>query len=156
MRIGRQAIGDRLKTDQFGAEVMCTGGSEAAMPTWAIGGFDAMRAALTRMTTRPAPAGTFDRDRDGFSGTKGRGGMIVIAAEEEVGPLARWKARIHASCSAMDMSADGTQTHPPDEEAEAPSGQETSAPKSPLNPESVDTSTPTAPARGWATGGPRR
>ena len=107
------AIGDAFKYIQAGlADVMITGGSEAAITRMGLGGFAAMRALSTRNDDPPRASRPFDRDRDGFVLAEGAGSLILEA--EEVA-LARG-ARIYAEVLGYGMSADGTHITAPDEE----------------------------------------
>ena len=107
------AIGDAFKHIQSGlADVMITGGSEAAITRMGLGGFAAMRALSTRNDDPPRASRPFDRDRDGFVLAEGAG-IMVIEAEEVA--LARG-ARIYAELLGYGMSADGTHITAPDEE----------------------------------------
>lgn len=107
------AIGDAFKHIQTGlADVMITGGSEAAITRMGLGGFAAMRALSTRNDDPPAASRPFDRDRDGFVLAEGAGIMILEA--EEIA-LARG-ARIYAEVLGYGMSADGTHITAPDQE----------------------------------------
>ena len=107
------AIGDAFKYIQIGlADVMITGGSEAAITRMGLGGFAAMRALSTRNDDPPRASRPFDRDRDGFVLAEGAGIMILEA--EEVA-LARG-ARIYAEVLGYGMSSDGTHITAPDEE----------------------------------------
>jgi 3-oxoacyl-[acyl-carrier-protein] synthase II len=107
------AIGDSLKTIQAGlADVMITGGSEAAITHMGLGGFAAMRALSTRNDDPPRASRPFDRDRDGFVLAEGAG-IVVLEAEE----FARARgARIYAEVLGYGVSADGTHMTAPDEE----------------------------------------
>ena len=107
------AIGDALRHIQTGmADVMITGGSEAAITRMGLGGFAAMRALSTRNDDPTRASRPFDRDRDGFVLAEGAG-ILVIEAEEVA--LARG-ARIYAELLGYGMSADGTHITAPDEE----------------------------------------
>ena len=107
------AIGDAFKVIQQGhADVMITGGSEAAITHMGLGGFAAMRALSTRNDDPRRASRPFDRDRDGFVLAEGAGVLIL---EEE--SLARKRgARIYAELLGYGMSADGTHITVPDEE----------------------------------------
>lgn len=77
---GTCAIGDaaRLIADGY-ADVMIAGGTEAAVTSMCVAGFNAMRA-LSRRNDEPQKASRpFDRDRDGF--LIGEGSGIVILEE---------------------------------------------------------------------------
>ncbi len=107
------AIGDAFKMIQNGwADVMVTGGSEAAITHMGLGGFASMRALSTRNDDPERASRPFDRDRDGFILAEGAG-ILVIEAEE----VARARgARIYAEVLGYGMSADGSHITAPDEE----------------------------------------
>jgi 3-oxoacyl-[acyl-carrier-protein] synthase II len=107
------AIGDAFKIIQAGhADVMITGGSEAAITHMGLGGFAAMRALSTRNDDPPRASRPFDRDRDGFVLAEGAG-ILLIEAEE----VARARgARIYAELLGYGMSADGSHITAPDEQ----------------------------------------
>ncbi len=107
------AIGDAFKVIQNGmADVMVTGGSEAAITHMGLGGFASMRALSTRNEDPTRASRPFDRDRDGFVLSEGAG--ILILEEES---LARKRgARIYAEMLGYGMSADGSHITAPDEE----------------------------------------
>ena len=76
------AIGDSLKLIQTGwADVMVTGGSEAAITHMGLGGFASMRALSTRNDDPTRASRPFDRDRDGFVLAEGAG-VLILEAEE--------------------------------------------------------------------------
>ncbi len=107
------AIGDSYKLIQTGdADLMITGGSEAAITHMGLGGFAAMRALSTRNDDPPRASRPFDRDRDGFVLAEGAG-VLVLEAEELA--LARG-ARIYAEILGYGMSADGWHITAPDEQ----------------------------------------
>ena len=107
------AIGDAYRLIQAGhADVMVTGGSEAAITHMGLGGFASMRALSTRNDDPPRASRPFDRDRDGFILAEGAG-ILIIEAEE----VARRRgARIYAELLGYGMSADGWHITSPDEE----------------------------------------
>jgi 3-oxoacyl-[acyl-carrier-protein] synthase II len=107
------ASGDAFKIIQYGqADVMLTGGSEAAITHMGLGGFAAMRALSTRNDDPQHASRPFDRDRDGFILAEGAG---ILVLEEE--SLARRRgARIYAEMLGYGMSADGTHITAPDEQ----------------------------------------
>ena len=77
---GTHAIGDAFKLIQSGvADVMITGGVEAATTPLGVSGFNAMRAISTRNDEPEKASRPFDRDRDGF--VMGEGSGIVILEE---------------------------------------------------------------------------
>jgi 3-oxoacyl-[acyl-carrier-protein] synthase II len=107
------AIGDAFKVIQNGwADVMITGGSEAAITHMGLGGFASMRALSTRNDDPTRASRPFDRDRDGFVLAEGAG--ILILEAEEVAQ--RRGARIYAELLGYGLSADGSHITAPDEE----------------------------------------
>jgi 3-oxoacyl-[acyl-carrier-protein] synthase II len=107
------AIGDAYKLIQSGdADLMITGGSEAAITHMGLGGFASMRALSIRNDDPPRASRPFDRDRDGFVLAEGAG-ILVLEAEE----FARARgARIYAQMFGYGMSADGWHITAPDEQ----------------------------------------
>jgi 3-oxoacyl-[acyl-carrier-protein] synthase II len=107
------AIGDAFRLIQAGrADVMISGGSEAAITHMGLGGFASMRALSTRNDDPPHASRPFDRDRDGFVLAEGAG-VLILEAEE----IARARgARIYAELLGYGMSADGWHITAPDEE----------------------------------------
>jgi len=107
------AIGDAFKIIQNNqAEVMITGGSEAAITHMGLGGFAAMRALSTRNDDPQRASRPFDRDRDGFVLAEGAGILIL----EEESYARKRGARIYAEVLGYGMSADGSHITAPDEE----------------------------------------
>jgi 3-oxoacyl-[acyl-carrier-protein] synthase II len=107
------AIGDAYRTiQQDEADVMVTGGSEAALTPLGLGGFLAMRA-LSQRTGDPATASRpFDRDREGFVLSEGAG---VLVLEEYEHARARG-ARIYAEVLGYGSTSDGIHIAAPDPE----------------------------------------
>jgi 3-oxoacyl-[acyl-carrier-protein] synthase II len=107
------AIGDAYKLIQSNdADVMITGGSEAAITHMGLGGFAAMRALSTRNDDPSRASRPFDRDRDGFVMGEGAG-ILILEAEQ----IARARgARIYAEVLGYGMSADGWHITAPDEQ----------------------------------------
>jgi len=93
------------------ADIIISGGSEAAVTEAGIGGFNAMKA-LSERNDDPATASRpFDKDRDGFVLGEGAGALVL---EEYEHALARG-ARIYAELIGGGMSADAhhiTAPHP--------------------------------------------
>jgi 3-oxoacyl-[acyl-carrier-protein] synthase II len=106
------AIVDAFNYIRLGmADIMVTGGSEAAVTEAGIGGFNAMKA-LSERNDDPATASRpFDKDRDGFVLGEGAGALII---EEYEHAKARG-AKIYAEIIGGGMSADAyhlTAPHP--------------------------------------------
>jgi 3-oxoacyl-[acyl-carrier-protein] synthase II len=93
------------------ADVMVTGGAEAAITESGIGGFNAMQALSTRNDSPETASRPFDKDREGFVMGEGSGAVIV---EELEHALARG-AKIYAELVGGGMTADAhhiTAPHP--------------------------------------------
>ena len=107
------AIGDAYRLIQYGdADVMITGGSEAALTPMGLSGFSRMSALSTRNDDPTTASRPFDTGRDGFVLSEGAG--IVVLEEYE-----HAKSRgvtILAELCGYGMSADGTHITAPDPE----------------------------------------
>ncbi|MDQ7793719.1 MAG: beta-ketoacyl-ACP synthase II [bacterium] len=100
---GANAIGEAFRTIQRGeAEVMLTGGSEAAIVPLTLAGFCAMKALSTRNDDPAGASRPFDAGRDGFVLAEGAG---VIVLESEAHARARG-ARVVAEIIGYGMAAD--------------------------------------------------
>jgi 3-oxoacyl-[acyl-carrier-protein] synthase II len=76
------AVGDAYRTIQYGdADVMITGGAEAAVTPMAMGGFANMKALSERNDSPETASRPFDATRDGF--VMGEGSGIAILEELE-------------------------------------------------------------------------
>ncbi len=109
---GSNAIGAALRTIQFGdADVVVTGGSEAALGPLGLAGFCSARA-LSRRNDDPTKASRpFDKDRDGFVMSEGAG---ILMFEEYEHAKARG-AHIYCEVCGSGMSGDAhhiTAPHP--------------------------------------------
>ncbi len=106
------AIGDSLRAIQYDhADVMITGGSEAAITPMGLGGFVSARALSHRNDDPPAASRPFDKDRDGF--VLGEGSGIVVL--EELEHARRRNAPIYAELLGVGSTADAhhiTAPHP--------------------------------------------
>jgi 3-oxoacyl-[acyl-carrier-protein] synthase II len=110
---GTNAIGDAFKVIQRGeADIMVTGGTEAAITPMGVGGFAQMKA-LSRRNDAPEKASRpFDRNRDGF--VIGEGAGIIVLEEYE--HAKRRGADIYAEFLGYGMSGDGCHITAPDSE----------------------------------------
>jgi 3-oxoacyl-[acyl-carrier-protein] synthase II len=111
------AIIDAFNYIRWGkANIIITGGSEAAINEAGIGGFNASKA-LSQHNENPLVASRpFDKDRDGFVMGEGAGALVL---EEYEHAMARG-AKIYAEVAGGGMSADAyhlTGTHPEGEGA---------------------------------------
>jgi 3-oxoacyl-[acyl-carrier-protein] synthase II len=105
------ALGAAMRSIQLGeADVMFAGGSEAAMSSLGIAGFQVMTALSNRNDEPERASRPFDRDRDGF--VMGEGAGVVIL--EEMEHAKKRGARIYAEMVGVGMSADGYHITSPD------------------------------------------
>ncbi|MBD5225021.1 MAG: beta-ketoacyl-ACP synthase II [Bacteroidales bacterium] len=106
------AIIDSFNLIRLGkADVMVTGGAEAAVYPAGVGGFNSMHALSTRNDSPETASRPFSKSRDGF--VIGEGSTVLILEELEHA-LARG-AKIYAEVAGGGMSADAyhlTATHP--------------------------------------------
>ena len=107
------AIGDAFRLIQHGqADVMLTGGSEAAVTPMGLSGFARMKALSTRNDEPEKASRPFDIDRDGFVLSEGAGVVILEDYEH-----ARSRgADILGEVVGYGMSADGSHMTAPDAE----------------------------------------
>jgi 3-oxoacyl-[acyl-carrier-protein] synthase II len=97
------AIGDAFKIIQRGAaDVMITGGTEAAITPMSVGGFAAMRALSTHNDEPEKASRPFDAARDGFIVGEGAG-MVIL---EDLEFAKRRGAKILAEIVGYGMSGD--------------------------------------------------
>lgn len=113
------AIGEAFNYIRYGkADIIVSGGSEAAVTQPGIGGFNAMKALSTRNDDPASASRPFDANRDGFVMGEGAAGLIL---EEYEHAVARG-AKIYAEVVGYGVSADAhhmTAPHPEGEGASA-------------------------------------
>ncbi|NBP70986.1 MAG: beta-ketoacyl-ACP synthase II, partial [Cytophagia bacterium] len=93
------------------ADVMVTGGSEAAVAEAGVGGFNAMKALSERNDSPETASRPYDKDRDGFVLGEGAGALIL----EEYEHAKKRGAKIYAEVVGGGMTADAyhiTAPHP--------------------------------------------
>ena len=93
------------------ADIIISGGSEAAVNEAAMGGFNAMHALSVRNDSPETASRPFDLDRDGFVMGEGSGCIVL----EELEHAKKRGAKIYAEFAGGGMSADAyhlTATHP--------------------------------------------
>ncbi len=106
------AVTDALRTIQLDeADVMVTGGSEAAITYMGLGGFISARALSGRNDNPQAASRPFDKDRDGFVLSEGAGILVL----EELEHAKKRGVRIYAEVLGTGNTADAyniTAPHP--------------------------------------------
>jgi 3-oxoacyl-[acyl-carrier-protein] synthase II len=107
------ATGDALRAIQQNvADVMITGGSEAAITKMGVAGFANMKALSERNDAPQKASRPFDADRDGFVLSEGAGLYVL----EEYERAKNRGAKIYAEVLGYGASADGGHITQPDEE----------------------------------------
>ncbi|MFO7659385.1 MAG: beta-ketoacyl-ACP synthase II [Candidatus Cloacimonadaceae bacterium] len=97
------AIGTAFRTIQYGdADVIISGGTEAAVTPVAVAGFAALRAISTRNDDPKTSSRPFDKDRDGFVMAEG---AAILVLEELEHALARG-AKIYAELAGYGATDD--------------------------------------------------
>lgn len=97
------AVADAVMIIQRGdADVIFTGGSEAAITPMGVGGFNAMKALSTRNDEPSKASRPFDAQRDGFVMGEG-GGMLILEGLEHA---VKRGARIYGELAGIGMTAD--------------------------------------------------
>ncbi|AMV32573.1 3-oxoacyl-[acyl-carrier-protein] synthase 2 [Pirellula sp. SH-Sr6A] len=107
------AMGDALKAIQYDeADVMVTGGTEAAITSMGVAGFANMKALSTRNDAPEKASRPFDADRDGFVLSEGCGVLIF----EELEHAKRRGATIYSEILGYGGSCDAGHITAPDEQ----------------------------------------
>jgi 3-oxoacyl-[acyl-carrier-protein] synthase II len=116
---GTQAVGEAAEFIRRGVcDVVITGGTEAVIKDFSIGGFCSMRALPVNFNTCPEKASRpFDARREGFIFSEGSATLVLESLEHA---QARG-ARIYAEVAGHASSADGFHMAAPDPEAAGPS-----------------------------------
>lgn len=111
------ALGIALRTIQYGeAEIVLSGGSEAAVSPQAVAAFGAMKALSTRNDDPTRASRPFDKDRDGF--VMGEGGAVLML--EELEHAKARGARIYAEFKGYGSTADAFHITQPKEDGAGP------------------------------------
>jgi len=109
---GSNAIGNAFEIIKRGmADVMISGGSEAAITMMGMSGFSNMNAMSSRNDDPQAASRPFDRDRDGF--VMGEGSGIIIL--EELGHALSRGAKIYCEMFGYGMSGEAFHITAPEE-----------------------------------------
>lgn len=109
------AIGTAFRTIQYGdADIIVSGGAEAAVTPLAVGGFSAMRALSTRNDDPTTSSRPFDKERDGFVMAEGAAFIIL----EELEHAKARGARIYAEIAGYGATDDAYHITAPTEDGE--------------------------------------
>ena len=130
------AIGDAFRLIQLDmADVMVTGGSEAAITPMGLSGFSRMAALSTRNDDPERASRPWDQDRDGFVMAEGAGILVL----EEYEHAKRRGVPILAEILGYGMSADGSHMTAPDPEGRgAARAMQAAIRDAKINPDDID------------------
>ncbi len=130
------AMGDAYKAIQYGdADVMITGGTEAAVTPIGMSGFANMKALSMRNDNPAAASRPFDADRDGFVLSEGAGILVF----EELETAKSRGAHIYAEILGYGASADaGHITQPDPDGSGAARAMSQALRDAGLNPDAID------------------
>ena len=109
---GAHAIGECFRMIQYGdADIMITGGAEAAITRTGLGGFCVLRAVSTRNSEPERASRPFDADRDGFVIGEGAGVLVL----EELAHARKRGAEIYAELAGYGRNSDAFHITAPDD-----------------------------------------
>jgi len=133
---GSHAIGEAFRIIQRGeADIMVTGGTEAAITPIGVAGFCKMKALSTRNDEPERASRPFDRDRDGFVMGEGAGILLL----ENLDHAKKRGAAIYAELAGFGMTADAYHITSPSPEGEgAAQAMKLALDDAALNPEDID------------------
>jgi 3-oxoacyl-[acyl-carrier-protein] synthase II len=114
---GGSALAMALRTIQLGeADLVLSGGSEAAVTPLSVAAFNSMKALSTRVDAPEKASRPFDKDRDGFVLGEGSGLLLL----EELGHAKARGARIYAEFLGYGSTADAFHITQPKEDGFGP------------------------------------
>jgi len=109
------ALGTAMRSIQYGdADIVISGGTEAAVSPLAVGGFTSMRALSTRNDDPHTASRPFDKERDGFVMSEG---AAILVLEELEHAKARG-AKIYGELSGYGATGDAFHITAPTEDGE--------------------------------------
>ncbi len=130
------ALGTAFRTIQYGdADIIISGGAEAAVTPLTVAGFSSMKALSTRNDEPQKACRPFDKERDGFIMAEGAGILIL----EELEHALKRNAKIYAEVIGFGASCDAFHITAPAEKGEGGARAAVSALKdAAIKPEEVD------------------
>jgi 3-oxoacyl-[acyl-carrier-protein] synthase II len=114
---GTNSLGEAMKIIQRGdADIMISGGTEAALTPLVLAGFCQAKALSHRNDAPEKASRPFDRDRDGFVLAEGAGVLIL----EELGHAEQRGAPIYAELAGYGLTSDAYHYTRPDPDGDGP------------------------------------